>query len=71
MGVRTAQDNGVEQAGQFEVIHVGGDPFDETRILDPFHGFADVACGLGGGHKIYFTNAVLVAAYSSASMICE
>ena len=40
--VWAAQDHGVQKPGEPHVVHVGGDPLDQTRVLDPLHGAADV-----------------------------
>src|SRR5687767_11816089 len=42
MRVRAAKQGGVKQARQTQIVHVGGNAFDEARILDTLERPADV-----------------------------
>ena len=40
--MRAAKDDGVQEAGEPQVVDVGGEAFDEPRVLDALHRAADV-----------------------------
>ena len=44
VGVRTAQNHGVQHAWECKIVHVSADALDQARVFDPFHGLADIAC---------------------------
>src|SRR5687768_3648631 len=42
VGERAAQDERVQQASELKVVHVGGDAFDQARVLDALDRLSEV-----------------------------
>ena len=42
VSVRASEKDGVEHAGHRQIVNVSADALNKARVLDPFHGLADV-----------------------------